>query len=280
MKILTTLLLTAVSTVMLAQIPNADFENWTSGNPTGWSTLNSIEAGSVTQSSTHYTGASSVSLNSLNFFGSYVGGIAGTNNILGDEFFVNAGNPAALNGWYQLTVSGGDEFQIDVLTKNTSDNGAGTITYTTNTGAVWKQFSDCINYSSGTADSAAIVMSLTNSGATHSGSMVLVDDLSFGTCTPTGVAEISNNNVSIEAAYPNPANTSCNIIFSLPGSSTVSIALYDLSGRKVLTALGNTVLSDGRYKVPVDVTKLTNGVYVYTISVDGVPYTQKLVVAK
>jgi len=285
MKTLVTLFLAGISSVMLAQIPNNSFENWTSGNLNGWGTTNSDYAGGVTQSSTAQSGTYSVQLNNVLVGGTFnFGGQMASVSLSGDSYFVNAGNPAALNGWYQLTVSGGDELTITTGTKcGKKVSGAALINYTTTTTAnVWKQFSACLVYDTTcTADSAEIVIGLENSGGqTHTGSTALIDDLSFGTCTPAGVSEISNNNVSIEAAYPNPANTTCNIIFSLSGSSMVNVALYDLSGRKVLTALDNTVLSDGRYKVPVDVTKLANGIYTYTVIVDGVPYTQKLVVTK
>ncbi len=44
--------------------------------------------------------------------------------------------------------------------------------------------------------------------------------------------------------------------------------------------LNNTNQTPGRYKLPVDVHTLASGVYAYTITVDGVAYTQKLLVAK
>ena len=115
-------------------------------------------------------------------------------------------------------------------------------------------------------------------GNTHNGSYALVDDLSFGSCL-AGIENISNN-VTLESAYPNPASTICNIIYSIPVVSSVSIALYDLSGRKVMELLSNSNQTPGRYKLPVDVHALANGVYAYTITANGVPYTQKLVVAK
>jgi hypothetical protein len=279
MKTLTTLFLTAVSSVMLAQtIPNASFETWSVGNPAGWYTLNLYETGSVTQSSNAYSGSSAASLNSVLVGSTYVGGFL-QSNTLTDGFFSYPGNPAALNGWYILNSVGGDMFEVEVLTKNSADNGAALKNISTST-SVYKQFSACINYSSGTADSAEIVLDLTNTGgATHAGSYVIVDDLSFGSCTPTGIEDI-NNTVALEPSYPNPASTICNIIYSIPSSSTVHVALYDLSGRMVMNILDNTNQTPGRYKIPVNVHTLANGVYVYTITVDGVPYTQKLVVAK
>jgi hypothetical protein len=275
MKKLTTLLLTAMSSIMLAQIPNPSFETWSSGDPTGWFTANDILPGYIIQSSNAYAGTSAVKIICQYNAGGFLW--TGTE---GDIYFVNAGNPGALNGWYILNSVGGDYLEITAGTKaGSSSNGAGTNKLSNST-AVYKQFSVCMNYTSGTADSATIEIQIANSaGTTNASTYAIVDDLSFGTCTPMGVEDI-NSNVTLEAAYPNPASTTCNIIFSIPSSANVNVSIYDLSGRKILSALENTVLSDGRYKVPVDVTKLANGVYAYTITVDGVPYTQKLVVAK
>jgi hypothetical protein len=238
-------------------------------------------AGTVTQSGTAHAGSSSASINTVNSgFGNFGGSLqTGTSSY---PYFASTGNPAALNGWYQLNSVSGDQFKIQLLAKDLSANikGSATMYYNVTTGAVWKQFSACISYT-GTADSAEILFTLINSGGsntTNTGSYVLVDDLSFGSCL-AGIENISNS-VTLESAYPNPAATICNIIYSIPNASSVSVALYDLSGRKVMDILNNSNQTPGRYKLPVDVHTLANGVYAYTITVDGVPYTQKLAVAK
>ncbi|HXB12115.1 MAG TPA: T9SS type A sorting domain-containing protein, partial [Bacteroidia bacterium] len=221
------------------------------------------------------------SINSIFAIGNYYGGYLQTGNS-SHPYFASPGNPAALNGWYQLKTDSGDAFKVQLLAEDLSANikGSATIEDSANTGAVWKQFSACISYT-GAADSAEILFTLTGTRSnsnTHNGSYALVDDLSFGTCT-AGIEEIGNN-VTLESAYPNPANSICNIIYSIPVTSSVSIALYDLNGRKVMDLLNNSNQTPGRYKLPIDVHTLANGVYAYTITVDGIPYTQKMVVAK
>lgn len=276
MKVLTTLFLSAISSFMFAQIPNPSFENWSSGNPDQWTTGNNLLPGTTTQSSNAYAGSSAVSLNNVGGFGGFV-----STETITDEYFINSGNPAALNGWYILNSVGGDELQVIVATKCSSgDNGAATANITTAT-AVHKQFSVCISYgNSCTSDSASIGLYLVNQNImTNAGSYVIVDDLSFGVCTATGVDAIKNE-VVLDPSYPNPANTICNIIYYIPNSATVNVSLYDISGRKVMNILNNTNQTSGRYKIPVDLQTLANGVYFYTIAVDGVPYSQKLVVAK
>lgn len=280
--IVITLFLTAMSSILFAQIPNPCFDSWSSGDPVGWATKNSVYPGSTTQSSNAYTGCTSAAeLNSYNTGSGYYGGFLQTNKLT-DGYFANAGNPAALNGWYILNSVGGDKLSVDIETKTTSTiNGTRAIYITTST-LVYKQFSTCINYTPGTADSASIQFSLVNSSGgtsgTNNGSYAIIDDLSWGTCI-TGVEEISKN-VRLEFVYPNPASDICNIIYSIPNSAAVSVSLFDLSGKKVMNILEICQQTSGRYKIPVDVRKLANGVYTYTITVDGLPYTQKLVISK
>lgn len=287
MKTLTTLFLTAVSSVMLAQIPNPGFENWTGTNPTAtptsWYDLNIVYSGSVIESTTAHSGNSAAQLESVSFSSSYYGGVLTSGSP--SNFYFGTGsvnNPAALTGWYELNLNGGDELQAIVLTKAGGvTNGGGSAKYT-GTVSAWKQFSVCLSYTSGTADSAEIIFELSNSSGndspTNVGSNVIIDDLAWGACT-SGVEDI-NNNVTLEPSYPNPANDICNIIFTIPGTSVVNADLYDLNGRKMMNLMNNATLTSGRYKIPVDIRTFANGVYFYTITVDGVSYTQKLVVAK
>lgn len=276
MKTLTTLLFTAIGSALLSQIPNPSFENWTSGNPDNWLSSNVINAGTVTESNTAHAGSHAVQFNVVSGNG---GGVS-TGNLI-SQYIANAGNPVALNGWYILNSVSHDALEMLSFTKlanNTTNGGAGINDSVTT--LVYKQFSACYTYTGGTADSIEIAFQLVNAalGGAHAGSYVILDDLSFGACI-SAVDDIKGN-VTLEDAYPNPANDVCNIIYSIPGTSTVCVSLFDLSGRKVMNILNNTNQTYGRYKIPVDVRTLANGVYIYTITVDGVPYSQKLSVVK
>ena len=281
MKILSTLLLSVTSSILAAQIPNPSFENWQYSSPPyypiSWTTANRLANGYVVESSAAHAGTLAARLNSMYNLGGYLETWNGHTG-----YFVNSGNPDALNGWYILNSVGFDELEVVVNTKCSSGiNGVDTLITMTPT-TVYKQFSACISYTPGcTADSASIFIELTNAnfGATNNGSYIIVDDLSFGPCATSGIDAI-NNGVTLESVYPNPASQLANIVYAIPNSSMVSVSLYDLNGRKVMNILDNTNQTPGRYKIPVDVTKLANGVYAYTITVNGVPYTQKLVVAK
>jgi hypothetical protein len=278
MKKFTTALLSLMSAALMAQIPNPSFENWTSGAPNGWNVLTAAYlSGGVTQSTNAHAGSFAVELNTVALGPYYESGVIETGGSSG--YVVNAGNVGSVSGWYILNLAGTDEFAIGVNTKCSSNtqNSSGAALIKTNT-AVYKQFTVTQSVLNAcTADSLNISFSIFNgSGYTTSGSYVIIDDLSL---TPAGIDEISNT-VTLEKVYPNPANNWCNIIYSLPTDGLVNIALYDISGRKIETLLSNTQQTNGRYKLPVDVSSLTSGIYIYTITVNGQSYAQKLTVSR
>lgn len=280
MKKITTFLLSVMSTALIAQIPNPSFENWTSGTPNGWYVVTANTAGSVTQSTNAHAGSYAVQLNTVLQSGFYFPGElwsgAGQTG-----YFYNTSKPVAVNGWYITNLNGGDELWLGANAKCPNDSVAGSASlFITGNTSVYKQFSLCYVYIKSCApDSAFISLTLYNSGGMyHAGTYAIIDDLSFGSCA-TGVPQISKD-VDLEAAYPNPASTTCNIIYSIPSNSTVSITLYDINGKKIEDLLGTTFQSSGRYKLPVDVSNLQNGIYIYRVVVNGASYSQKLTVLK
>jgi len=73
--------------------------------------------------------------------------------------------------------------------------------------------------------------------------------------------EISQN-------YPNPFNPTAKIDFDLPYDSKVSMKLYDISGREVMT-LVNEQKSAGYYTVQMNGNNLSSGMYFYRIIAEG-----------
>lgn len=62
--------------------------------------------------------------------------------------------------------------------------------------------------------------------------------------------------------YPNPASEFTKIEFSIPASGAVSLALYDLAGRRVKIISENKQYISGTYSIPLDLTGLQTGVYI------------------
>ena len=84
--------------------------------------------------------------------------------------------------------------------------------------------------------------------------------------------------------YPNPFNPSTMIKFSLPVDSYVKIELFNTLGEKV-DELTNRDYSIGNHQISFDASKLSNGVYYYTISANGIDgssfvSTKKMVLIK
>ena len=66
--------------------------------------------------------------------------------------------------------------------------------------------------------------------------------------------------------YPNPFNPTTKIDYELPYDGQVSIILYDISGREVLSLL-NEVKTAGYYTVQFNGSNLASGVYFYRLVV-------------
>ncbi|HEY5533975.1 MAG TPA: T9SS type A sorting domain-containing protein [Ignavibacteria bacterium] len=85
------------------------------------------------------------------------------------------------------------------------------------------------------------------------------------------------NKYDISQNYPNPFNPTAKIDFELPFDSRVSIKLYDMNGREMLT-LANEQRSAGYYMVQMNGNNLSSGTYFYRIIAEG--NGQKFVMTK
>lgn len=79
-------------------------------------------------------------------------------------------------------------------------------------------------------------------------------------------------------AYPNPANNSTTITYSLNKSGNVTIVITDIMGRTVKTMEQGSQVAGTSYNVNLNTSDLANGTYFYTLSVDGERQTKKFVV--
>ena len=79
--------------------------------------------------------------------------------------------------------------------------------------------------------------------------------------------------------YPNPFNPATTIDYSVPTQSHVSLVVYDLLGRKILT-LFNGLQKAGRHTAIFDGTALSGGVYLYRLKSENYTMTRKSVLLK
>ena len=94
---------------------------------------------------------------------------------------------------------------------------------------------------------------------------------------PTGIkkgSETVPSTIKLEQNYPNPFNPTTTIRFSLPQREFVTLKVFDVLGREVIT-LVDRELSAGEHSVIFDAENLTSGVYFYQIKTPAFSQTRK-----
>ncbi|MBI5463484.1 MAG: T9SS type A sorting domain-containing protein, partial [Ignavibacteriales bacterium] len=79
--------------------------------------------------------------------------------------------------------------------------------------------------------------------------------------------------------FPNPFNPSTSIRYSVPVSGMVSLKIYDVLGREVMTVV-NQHQSEGAYTVSLDASTLSSGMYVYKLESGALSVSKKMMLLK
>jgi hypothetical protein len=79
--------------------------------------------------------------------------------------------------------------------------------------------------------------------------------------------------------YPNPFNPTTTIKYDLPIDAHVTLKLYDVLGREVLT-LVNEQAKAGYHSTTLDASRLSSGVYFYRIQAGQFSQTKKLILVR
>jgi hypothetical protein len=97
----------------------------------------------------------------------------------------------------------------------------------------------------------------------------------------TGVVETSPKALTykLNQYYPNPFNPATKISFSIPEAGRVTLKIFNLLGEEVATVL-NKELKAGTYTADFDASRLTSGVYFYTITAGQFTNTKKMLLLK
>jgi len=85
--------------------------------------------------------------------------------------------------------------------------------------------------------------------------------------------------VSLHQSYPNPFNPVTTISFELPMTVQVSLVVYNIAGQEVET-LVNEQRPAGTFNVSFDGSRLSSGMYFYTLNAGAVTETRKMVLVK
>ncbi|HCS20613.1 MAG TPA: hypothetical protein DIW47_08635, partial [Bacteroidetes bacterium] len=84
--------------------------------------------------------------------------------------------------------------------------------------------------------------------------------------------------LTLMGAYPNPAKDFTNISYTIMEQATVSVNVFDLTGRVILNS--SQPLSAGTHNIKVSLKDIPAGNYYYTITTGDARLTSKFVVAK
>jgi len=91
---------------------------------------------------------------------------------------------------------------------------------------------------------------------------------------------VKPNSFEILNIYPNPFNPSTTIEFNLPKSEAITIQLYDIIGRKVLTVISNSVLNKGKHSFQINAKGLASGIYIIQLRNSQASLTKKITLLK
>lgn len=80
-------------------------------------------------------------------------------------------------------------------------------------------------------------------------------------------ADMNHLDFALMQNYPNPFNAETRISYTIPKRGHVSLILYDLLGKEILTLVDEVQPAD-RYSVDFDASKLATGIYFYRLKTD------------
>jgi hypothetical protein len=87
------------------------------------------------------------------------------------------------------------------------------------------------------------------------------------------------NEYSLSQNYPNPFNPSTTIDYSLLKDGLVTLKVYDVLGKEVVTLINEVQLA-GQQKITFDASALSSGVYYYQLVSGDFTSTKKLILMK
>ena len=129
-------------------------------------------------------------------------------------------------------------------------------------------------------DVTALVFYLNGNGQAATTFDFVIEDVRFtgATTVATEDTEVPNA-MTLEQNYPNPFNPVTTIGFTLPRAQAVTLAVYDVLGRRV-QVLVDGVLNAGRHEALFEAANLPSGTYVYRLETAGQALTKTLTLMK
>jgi hypothetical protein len=249
-----------------AQIPNAGFESWTSGDPDGWATSNAPPAGlvNITQTSDSHTGSYAVKGDVIDFYGTPMGpviqsGPQATGFAISEQYH-------SMELYYKFTSVGGDKFSVNIGFQKSGNPIAQGAVALPQTVSAYTHLTVPMNYQvNEVPDLAIIQISITGpvtGNDVHVGSVMFVDDLLFSMAT--GVENPEGTGISGKC-YPNPASDWISIRADATFTGEYTLSVTDLQGKVVKRLTGNAG-QEGKDPIRFSVQDLAPGLYFYSMN--------------
>jgi hypothetical protein len=274
------------SSLLFSQIPNAGFENWTGGEPNGWTSNNisfPLLVTTVSQSNQAHSGSSAVKLSPSSVFGAFYFAqiFNGTPENYGSPVSQRYGS---LNGWYKFTQTLSSQAIVIYcfMLNNGTDIGGGAIEIF-QASSSYQQFSCPITYfDSQIPDTIDITIEVIDTAGTiASGAAAYFDDLSLS--GSVDVKEVANTKTptsyEIMQNYPNPFNPSTKIEYTIPEESYVELKVYNLIGEEIAT-LVSQYQKTGVYRADFNAVGMQSGIYIARLNAGGFTRSMKMTLLK
>jgi len=97
------------------------------------------------------------------------------------------------------------------------------------------------------------------------------------TATTVGIKD--NSNSTFFNISPNPVNNIANVSFSLKNATNISLQVFDITGKKVITH-NEASMHQGIHNLGLDVKDLQNGIYLLSLITNEGSTTKRLVISK
>ncbi len=270
-----------------SQIPNAGFESWGGGNPSGWGTSNDPIGNffNVFQSSVAHGGAGAVRGIVVTVEGYRIQPVLQTGP--DGEGFSHTTRSTNFTGYYQFFPQGGDRFSINVALFKGGVNGtpiAVAAALLSPSVATYTQFNVPFQYLSGDTPDTCVVQIMiigpTIGNDQHEGSYFILDDIALsGTTDVDRQVSAVPTVMELRQNYPNPFNPSTTMRYGLPHKSQVSLMVYNNLGQLV-SQLVSGEQEAGYHEVRFDASGLSSGVYFYRLVAENFVQTRKLLLLR
>jgi len=272
-----------------SQVPNAGFENWTTGEPDSWLSNNSTGLfTTITQSNSSHTGSSALKgeVVFVSGFGNFTPLVVSDDGSSTSGGFAVTQKYNSLKGFYKLNTSANDKVLI-ILAMYVGETGVGAGVIMLNAAATYSQFAFPIGYDqgfSGTPDRCGIAIQITDASGSGTnvslGSEMYIDDLELSMDVVSDVEDQTQPlTFQLEQNYPNPFNPSTRIKYQIAENDFVSLKVYDVLGNEVAT-LVNEEQTMGNYSATFNASSLSSGSYFYKLQTGSFVETKKMVLMK